>query len=170
MYKLANGGIGYKKLLSEHEFLQVQRRARELMKDGTNLASIFIKEQTLIYKTKSSDFAHNKITYTQRLYIEQASFENVLKAKNFKDLERIMLNGGLKVHCNCPAFSFWGYKYKAWKMHYGLEKEMRRPVVRNPFGKGYVCKHLFLVLGTFPFYSKDLAKKFGQYWENELKR
>jgi len=170
MYKLKNGGIGYRRLLSEHQFLQVQRRARELMRDGTNLNSIYVKEQTLIYKTNSSDFRHNRITYTQRLYIEDASFENVIKAKNFNELEKIMLNGGIKVHCNCPAFYYWGYKYKAWRMGYGLEKELRRPVIRNPFAKGYVCKHLFLVLQTFPFCSKTLASKFSEYWKKEISK
>ena len=170
MYKLKNGGIGYRRLLSEHQFLQVQRRARELMRDGTNLNSIYVKEQTLIYKTNSSDFRHNRITYTQRLYIEDASFENVIKAKNFNELEKIMLNGGIKVHCNCPAFHYWGYKYKAWRMGYGLEKELRRPVIRNPFAKGYVCKHLFLVLQTFPFCSKTLASKFSEYWKKEISK
>ena len=169
MYALKNAGYGYKKLLSERQFLKVQQRARELHK-GTNLTSIFVKEQMVMYKTRSSEYADNGVTYTQRLYIEDASFENVINAKNFKELEKIMLNGGLKVHCNCPAFHFWGYKYKAWKLGYGLEKELRRPVIRNPFSKGYVCKHLYLVLETFPFIAKTLASKFGQYWEKELKK
>lgn len=297
-YTLRSGGFGYKKLLSERQFLQVQKRARELMRDGTNLESIYVKEQTLMYKTHSSEFDKNGYTYTQRVYIEDASFENILQAKNYKDIEKIMLNGGLKVHCNClaegtqvltrqgykpietitfddevlssddkwhkvaslrqsemkynwrkiifkgkdtplvvttdhkimfsdgvmrtieeyedgmkvqgvmcsyeiekiedavpqigydvclfdephnyiangvivsncPAFHYYGFKYKAWKLGYGLEKELRRPVIRNPHGKGYVCKHLFLVLGTFPFYAKDLSKKFEEYWAKQLKK
>lgn len=102
MYALKNAGYGYKKLLSERQFLKVQQRARELHK-GTNLTSIFVKEQMVMYKTRSSEYADNGVTYTQRLYIEDASFENVINAKNFKELEKIMLNGGLKVHCNCLA-------------------------------------------------------------------
>lgn len=289
---------GYKDLLDEKNFLKVKQRARQLDR-GTNLESIMYDEQTLMYKTRSSEFADNGIVYTQRIFIEEASFENIVKAKNYKEIEKIMLNGGLKVHCNClakgtriltkngykaienvipnvdyvlssdgkwhivaavkqselkdnwkkvklqyrdeplvvttdhkimwkdgsmrtlkdykegdkvqgvlcplevlsvedaepqvgydvclfdephnyiangvivsncPAFHFWGYKYKAWKMHYGLEKELRRPVIRNPYGKGYVCKHLFLVLETFPFYSKTLASRFGRYWEKKLKK
>lgn len=160
---------GYKDLLDEKNFLKVKQRARQLDR-GTNLESIMYDEQTLMYKTRSSEFADNGIVYTQRIFIEEASFENIVNAKNYKEIEKIMLNGGLKVHCNCPAFHFWGYKYKAWKMHYGLEKELRRPVIRNPYGKGYVCKHLFLVLETFPFYSKTLASKFGRYWEKKLKK
>jgi len=169
MYKLQDGGFGYKKLLSEKQFLKVQRRARQLSR-GTNLMSIFVKEQTLIFKTRSAEFDDNGYIYTQRIYIEKASFQNIVNAKNYNEIERLMLDGGLKVHCNCPAFHYWGYKYMAWKMHYGLEKELRRPVIRNPFGKGYVCKHLYLVLETFPFYAKELASKFGKYWEEEIKK
>lgn len=297
-YKLKDGGFGYKKLLSEQQFLKVKQRARELQKYGTNIDSIFVKEQTVLYKTRSSEYGDNNVTYTQRIYIEQASFENVINARNYKELEKVMLDGGLKVHCNClakgtrvltkegykniedittddfvlstdekwhkvaglriselkdnwkkvrlkyrdeplvittdhkimwengdmhtledykegdkvqgvlcpldvisiedaepqigydvclfdephnyiangvivsncPAFHYYGYKYKAWKMGYGLEKELRRPIIRNPFGKGYVCKHLYLVLETFPFISKTLASKFSEYWQKELKK
>jgi len=169
MYALRDGGFGYKRLLEEKQFLKVQRRARELSR-GTNLISIFVKEQTLIFKTRSAEYDDNGYVYTQRVYIEKANFQNIVNAKDYKEIEKLMLDGGLKVHCNCPAFHYWGYKYKAWKMGFGLEKEMRRPVIRNPFGKGYVCKHLFLVLQTFPFYTKELASKFGKYWEEEVKK
>lgn len=160
---------GYRDLLSERQFLKVQQRARELDR-GTNLDSIMVKEQMLMYKTRSSEFDDNGIVYTQRIFVEEASFENIIKARNFNEIEKIMKDGGLKVHCNCPAFHFWGYKYKAWKMGYGLEKELRRPIIRNPYGKGFVCKHLYLVLQTFPFISKNLAKEFSDFWEKQLKK
>jgi hypothetical protein len=137
MRKLKDGGFGYKRLLSEKQFLQVQRRARQLIK-GTNLLSIYVKEQTLVYKTQSAEYEDNGYIYTQRLFLEKASFENIVNAKSFKEIEKLMLDGGLKVSCDCPAFHYWGYKYKAWKMGYGLEKELRRPVIRNPHGQGYV--------------------------------
>ena len=296
-YKMQPSPYGYKDLLNEREFLKVQQRARELDR-GTNLASIKYDAQMLMYKTRSAEYADNGIIYTQRIFVEEASFENIIKAKNFKEIEKIMLNGGLKVHCNClakgtqvltkggykniedittddfvlssdnqwhvvaalrqsaiksnwvkvtfkskdtplvittehkimwadgvmrtikeykqgmsvqgvmctfevdkiedaepqvgydvclfdephnyiangiivsncPAFAFWGYKYKAWKLHYGLEKELRRPIIRNPYGKGFVCKHLYLVLQTFPFISKNLAKEFSDYWKKQLKK
>ena len=297
MFKLKDGGFGYRKLLSEKQFLQVQRRARQLTK-GTNLVSMYVKEQTIMYKTQSAEYEDNGYIYTQRIYIEKATFENIVNAKNYAEIERLMLDGGLKVHCNClakgtriltrngfkniedittddevlssdgkwhtvaglrvselknnwkkvkiqyrdepliittdhkimwndgdmrtineykdgdrvqgvlcshgvlsiedaepqigydvclfdephnyiangvivsncPAFHYWGYKYKAWRMGYGLEKELRRPVIRNPHEKGYVCKHLYLVLQTFPFYAKTLASKFGKYWADEIKK
>lgn len=294
---MRDGGFGYRKLLSEKQFLQVQRRSRQLDK-GTNLVSMYVKEQTIMYKTQSAEYEDNGYIYTQRIFIEKATFENIVNAKNYNEIEKLMLDGGLKVHCNClakgtrvltrngykniedvttddtvlssdnqwhvvaavrqsvmkdnwvkiafkgydqtltvttdhkimwadgvmrtideyrdgmkvqgimspieidriddaepqigydvclfdephnyiangvivsncPAFHYWGYKYKAWKMGYGLEKELRRPVIRNPYEKGYVCKHLYLVLQTFPFYAKELAAKFGKYWEQEIKK
>jgi len=297
MYPMRDGGFGYRKLLSEKQFLQVQRRSRQLDK-GTNLVSMYVKEQTIMYKTQSAEYEDNGYIYTQRIFIEKATFENIVNAKNYNEIEKLMLDGGLKVHCNClakgtrvltrngykniedvttddtvlssdnqwhvvaavrqsvmkdnwvkiafkgydqtltvttdhkimwadgvmrtideyrdgmkvqgimspieidriddaepqigydvclfdephnyiangvivsncPAFHYWGYKYKAWKMGYGLEKELRRPVIRNPYEKGYVCKHLYLVLQTFPFYAKELAAKFGKYWEQEIKK
>lgn len=66
---------------------------------------------------------------------------------------------------NCPAFLYWGFKYKAWKRGYGLEKETRFPKIRNPFQRGYVCKHLYLVMQTFPFLSKQIASKLVKYYK-----
>lgn len=169
-YNLPKGGIGYRKLLDEKDFLKVKQRARVLQKYGTNIDSVYVKNQTIMFKTRSAEYDGNKITYTQRVYIEEASFENVVKARNFNEIERIMRDGGLKVHCNCPAFTFWGYKYKAWNMGYGLEKEFRRPIIRNPYNKGFVCKHLYLVLETFPFISKTLASTFRDFWQQQLKK
>lgn len=40
---------------------------------------------------------------------------------------------------NCPAFLYWGFKYIAWKKGYGLIPEYRRPKVRNPNQRGFVC-------------------------------
>lgn len=40
---------------------------------------------------------------------------------------------------NCPAFKFWGYQYMAWKRGYGIVKESRAPIVRNPNEEGHLC-------------------------------
>ena len=82
MFKIRDGNIGYKKLLSEKQFLQVQRRARQLTK-GTNLVSMYVKEQTIMYKTQSAEYEDNGYIYTQRIYIEKATFENIVNAKNY---------------------------------------------------------------------------------------
>ena len=70
---------------------------------------------------------------------------------------------------NCPAFQYWGFKYIAWKKGYGLQKETRRPMVRNPHQQGHVCKHLYLVLSLYPFWSKALAKKFKDWADSKVK-
>lgn len=64
---------------------------------------------------------------------------------------------------NCPAFLYWGYKYMAWKRGYGLERETRKPRVRNPHERGFLCKHLQLVLTLYPFWAPALAKKFKNW-------
>lgn len=102
MNEIRDGGIGYKRLLSEKQFLQVQRRARQLTK-GTNLVSMYVKEQTIMYKTQSAEYEDNGYIYTQRIFIEKATFENIVNAKNYNEIEKLMLDGGLKVHCNCLA-------------------------------------------------------------------
>ena len=71
---------------------------------------------------------------------------------------------------NCPAFLYWGFKYLAWKKGYGLEKELRRPRVRNPHQKGFVCKHLYLVMQLYPFLAKSLASKFKNYAEKKIEK
>jgi len=40
---------------------------------------------------------------------------------------------------NCPAYLYWGFRYIAWKKHYGIVPEHRRPKVRNRFQQGATC-------------------------------
>lgn len=68
---------------------------------------------------------------------------------------------------NCPAFLFWGYKYMAWRRGYGIQRETRRPVVRNPHQRGRVCKHLYLVMSLFPFWIKPIAQKFKAWADSK---
>ena len=70
---------------------------------------------------------------------------------------------------NCPAFLYWGFKYKAWKDGYGILKEKRRPVVRNPQLQGFVCKHIFNVLSVYPSWSKQFAEKWKIWFKKQEK-
>lgn len=65
---------------------------------------------------------------------------------------------GVIVH-NCEAFTYWGFKYIAWRKGYGIYKETRRPKVRNPHQKGLICKHLYCVLHMWPLLAKTVARK-----------
>lgn len=149
----------YKDLLSEKSFLRVQQRARALMRDGTQLVAILYSEHELIFKTASQTYG-KRVMWTQRVSLEDCTLEMIENCKSFKDVETLLKNSKLKVYCDDPSFLYFGYKYLAWKRGYGLEPEHRRPVIRNPHEKGFLCKHLYLVLQLFPFYSKALASKF----------
>lgn len=128
---------GYKKLISEKNFLKVRLRARKLMGNGTDLVAILYKDKRLLFKTASGTYG-KKVIWHQIVEIDDATLENLQNAK-FKDVETLIRESNLKISCNCPAFSFWGFKYIAWKKGYGLEKELRRPRVRNPHEKGFLC-------------------------------
>lgn len=157
--------MNYKQLISEKNFLKVQYRARLLsMGSGTDLYAIYYNEQELVFKTKSGTYKN--VIWTQRIRITDDLVKAVVEGKKFSTVENLIKYTNIKVFCNCPAFLYWGFKYKAWKKGYGLEKELRRPVVRNPREQGALCKHLYLVLQLFPFLAKPLASKFMDHYKS----
>lgn len=157
---------GYKQLISEKNFLKVQKRARALMSTGSDLIAIYYKDRTLIFKTRSGTYKN--VVWTQKVLISDATLDNIMAAKSFKSLEDLIKNSGLQIACDCPSFSFWGFKYIAWKKGYGLEKELRRPLIRNPKQQGTCCKHLYVVLQLYPFWAKAIASKFRNYYVNQI--
>lgn len=84
--------------------------------------------------------------------------------KKYKDSKplRWIVNQSLKrdvvLDCNCPAYLYWGWKYKATQQGYALHEETRFPKIRNPKLKGSVCKHLENVLLTLPFLESEITK------------
>lgn len=148
----------YRKLLSEHDFLKVQLRARAVWANGVVLHAIYYKKNELMFQTRSVTDPH--VIYTERIALSDLNVDEILKAKKFRDIENMIKNGNIKIYCSCPAFHYWGYKYMAWKGGYGLEKETRRPVVRNPQERGYVCKHLYAICQIFPLLARPVASKY----------
>lgn len=127
----------YRDLISEKEFLSVRRRARALP-FGSDLIAILYKDRTLIFKTASGTYG-KRVIWTQTIEITDALIENILAAKKFSDVETLVKESALRVDCNCPADLYWGYKYIRWKKGSGLKRELRRPMVRNPYQKGALC-------------------------------
>ena len=158
--------FGYKNLLSETNFLKVRVRARKLMRGGSDLVAILYKDRTIVFKTKSGTTPG--VVWTQTIEMTDLAIEEIANTKTYKDVENLIKSSALKVHCNCYAFHYWGFKYLAWKKGYGIEKEIRRPVVRNPYEQGYVCKHLYLVMQLYPFLAKSLASKFKNYADKKV--
>lgn len=152
----------YKQLISEKELHKVRLRARQLMPAGTDLVAILYKDKRLVFKTASATYG-KQLIHTQVVEITDAALEYLQLCDNFKDVETLIRDSGLKVSCSCQAAKWWGVNYWAWKRGYGLTKETHYPAVRNPYGKYIICKHLYLVLSTYPFWAKALAKRFKEW-------
>ena len=63
-----------------------------------------------------------------------------------------------------------GMQYKGTKLGYSLFPEHRAPTVANrmPRNIPFVCKHIYLVLQLYPFWSKSLASKFKKYYQDKV--
>lgn len=77
-----------------------------------------------------------------------------------KALRAAVLEGDIKVHCNCPAQKWWGWAYISTELGYKYGRKQRIfPKIRNPRLRGTVCKHLINVLKTLPFNVSVLVKR-----------
>ena len=151
----------YRKLLSDPSFLKVQMRANQLNRD-CQIVAAFYRDRRLLFRTASGTFGR-KVIWTQELEITDAFLDNLMQDTSFHGVENLLKDSGIKVYCNCPSFLYWGYRYKAWRQGYGINKETRAPKLRNPYLRGYVCKHLFAILQLYPQWSKMLAPKFRDW-------
>lgn len=151
-----HSSANYKKLISEKEFLQVQKRARGI---GVELVSIDFEGFELRFRTKSQ--SRKGVYFTEIIQLSELSQDDVVSGKNIGDLLR---SAKLKVYCTSPAYIFWGYAYKNWRYGCGLYPERRYPKVRNPRLRGWVDKHLYAVLMTFPFLVSSIGKQLKNYW------
>jgi hypothetical protein len=71
---------------------------------------------------------------------------------------RLLLWGAnIRIHCPCPAFTFWGHQYVATQLDVAIYPETIYPHIRNPELKGLACKHGRRVIVTLPFHLGDMA-------------
>jgi hypothetical protein len=70
----------------------------------------------------------------------------------------LMVSGDLQVHCTCPAFNWWGYRYIVTQLGAALYPQNIRPDVRNPREQGIICKHLASVMRVLPFWMPDITR------------
>ena len=97
-----------------------------------------------------------------RFYSDKVEFVDYDKyAKDFTksrfERANLIMQGDIKLFCNCPAFKYWGYQYIDTRRKASIEPENRFPSKRNPKLKGATCKHLNLILKVLPFYNSTLA-------------
>jgi len=74
--------------------------------------------------------------------------------------------GDIHLRCTCPAATYWGYNYiqTEFKTLYGIPREKRFPIIRNPNLKGTICKHEDAVLQYIQRNKALIAKMFAEYY------
>lgn len=143
--------------MGESDFLKVRQRANEL--GGTSIGSILYNKKEVLFSTVGLTN-----TYQQRVRILDLDLRSAHKL-SFNELATLIRLSNIKVSCNCPAFKYWGFKYIATQLDYGVLQENKYPDVRNPNTEGYVCKHLYSVLKVWPFVRNTIA---SEYWNDLL--
>ena len=118
-------------------------------------------------KTKNGRVGTNKTWYD--VYVLFEDFYTIGKDKDipFEDAIDYAINfGDVHTRCTCPAELYYGYRYMGTQMKYlyGVPREGRYPVERNPSLRGTICKHEDAVL-QWILRNKDLvAKMFAEYY------
>ncbi len=149
-------------ILLEYTVKQLIRKAEpKMLFRSTGLIStfLFVKKKTILY------FVTVSATDPNRGYYQQINLVDLSKAiekaggtkKAVKHAVDVSVKrGNIKVHCDCPAFKYWGYKYILGGMDalYG-KREPRFPKRNNPKLKGSLCKHMVKVLDIL---DKNLSK------------
>lgn len=135
----------YRELISEKNFLDVRSRANNIGEVNLMSADSFSKE--LNYSVPSETGAGS---YHVRIVVYDLQ-ETDTSAMAPGDINTLIRNSQLEVDCNCPAFLYWGFKYIGTVDGYSLFPENIPPNVRNPQQQGYVCKHIYRALQTYPF-------------------
>jgi hypothetical protein len=60
-----------------------------------------------------------------------------------------ILSFDARIHCDCPAYLYWGYAYINTQLDTQLVNEDRFPGVRNPGLDGIICKHISSILSRY---------------------
>lgn len=128
---------------------------------------------TLKFSIKSSHYGEKvkggTNTTKYKVFILFEDFYTIGKDKDidFEDAIDYAINfGEIHCRCNCKAAQFWGYNYIQTQLRtiYGIPRENRFPVVRNPDLQGTICKHTDKVI-QWIFSHKDIvAKMFATYY------
>lgn len=156
---------GYKRLMSEKDFLKVRRRAQRVQ--GIDLVSIDFAGYEVRFLVNS--VSRPGLRHTVVIQFNEIPAETVVRSRTH-DLAALMRATGLKIYCSCEAFLFWGYQYKAEHNNYAaFDMRVAYPHVRNPKLQGYCCKHLYAVLGVLASGTimNSLAKKLKDYVSRE---
>lgn len=87
--------------------------------------------------------------------VEFANLGEAVKTLNMsllarkKKIVQMLIKGDIKIYCNCPCWHYY-FKYTAWKNGYGIARETRPSLIRNPKQDKSLDKHLYAVLILLP--------------------
>ena len=165
-----------KELLDNEDpnFLHRSQRVKELQSPVLE----FAYANTLKFKIKSSKFGQkvklknggvgtNGTWYNVFVLFED--FYTIGKDKDipFEDAIDYAINfADVHIRCSCPSFLYHGFSFMGTQLKYlyGIPKENRFPIIRNPELKSTACKHCDAVI-QYILRNKDLiVKMFAQYY------
>lgn len=127
-----------------------------ILSDGTNIKAKDLKIGDKLLNIKK--FTNKIIKNIEYIYYD--------KEKEVYDIEvdycnNFYIDSGIILHN-----SFWGFHYILTQRGSAYGKgEHRPPNIRNPYRKGIVCKHLWVILNEFPNLSNQLAKELLPYYK-----
>lgn len=90
------------------------------------------------------------------------------KSLNPNEAARLILwgNKSCLLHCQCPAYKFYGMQYILTQLDSAIVPEVRFPRIRNPQLMGICCKHLRRTLKVLPFHLGQMAAAIKQQRQN----
>lgn len=142
----------YRTLISVKDFLKVQKRAGIL--SSANMTAIKYYDKELVFSVPS---ASGNGFYDTRIVVKDLDRRKINRMSP-DEVNKIIRNSNLLVNCTCPAYKYWGFKYIATVNGYAINVEQRSPSVRNKELRGYVCKHIYKALQTYPFLTNTIRE------------
>lgn len=151
----------YRHLMSEKDFLRVKARAQRVQ--GIDLASIDFANNEVRFLVNSVSRPGLKHTVVIRF---NSLDGNIVSKLSTHGVAALLRRVGIRVFCSCEAWMYWGFQYKSERREYGAFRlGVKYPKVRNPYLRGFVCKHVYSVLGVLASGTimNNIAKKLKDY-------
>lgn len=144
-------------------FLKKGKRRAELSAPIMNR----VFASTAEYLTKSSKYIKNQKIYVQKILFKDFAFIARDRQIPFKDAIKYSIDSGdVHVNCSCPSFLYHGFRYEATQLDYlyGIPRERRFPIEKNPELKSVYCKHLSRVVEQIIHDEQLLISKFADFY------
>ena len=136
---------------------------------------LYAYANTLVFSVKSSQYGKKdkksggtNIT-KYKVFILFEDFYTIGRDKdiNFEDAVDYAINwGDVHVRCQCPSQLYWGFSYEQTQLGalYGVPRENRFPIIRNPKLRSMCCKHTDIVLEWVLKHKDIVGKLFATYY------